>query len=88
MLVGGSDGRPRIGDMFTRFKLLIAAAIFSVVCEQGSAYAAQQDGDLVANKTAALSTDALINQAEQTPALNEKPKKENADYRSRFNPSN
>lgn len=66
--------------MSTRFKLLIAAAIFSVICGQRFAYATQEDGDLVANKKATLSTDELIAQPVQPPAPIEKPKDESADY--------
>lgn len=65
--------------MSTRFKLLIAAALFSVVCGQRFIYAAQQDGDLAANKKATLSTDKLKTQDEQTSALTEEHSDENAD---------
>jgi len=65
--------------MSTRFNLLIAAAIFSVVCGQSFAYADQENGGLVANKKAMLSTDEFIAQPVQTPAPIEKPKDENAD---------
>ena len=65
--------------MSTRYKLLIAAAMFSVVCGQRFTFAAQQTGDLVANNKATLSTNELNSHAEQTPPLIEKPKDENAD---------
>lgn len=65
--------------MSTRYKLLIAAAMFFIVCGQHLTYAAQQNGDLVANKKATLSDNELNSQAEQTHPLTEKPKDEIAD---------
>ncbi len=65
--------------MSTRYKLLMAAALFSVVCGQRFAYATQQDGDLAANKEATLSSDKLKTQDEQISAPAKEIKDENAD---------
>lgn len=65
--------------MSIQFKLLIAVFIFSVVAGQKFAYAAQQDGNLIANEKAILSIDDLYAQDEQLPAQIEKLQDENVD---------